>query len=184
MKPRTMSIDSTQGWLMKVAQRLAGYVGIGIVSTDDRDYLEICRTCRAISQAYQRGDYTTILTTLDRDYTVLRPDGIRLKRSDVEKQLQLRMTSQVETDYREEPAHIIIRGKRAQVATRIYSTTTCRRGDKLVELHERGDQLTLWVKTTTGWKRARTKIRIYEQNTEWLTEAPIADAPRCEKFVK
>ncbi|HWA83250.1 MAG TPA: nuclear transport factor 2 family protein [Fimbriimonadaceae bacterium] len=165
-----MQIDVTNGRLMKALQRLASYIGIGIVSLEDPDYIELCERCREIDAAHRRGDFTTIMTTLDRDYYFVRPDGVKLNRNRYGEQLRARLESQIRTDYREEPAHIIIRGKRAQVATRIYATTTSRKDGKWVEVTERSEHLTVWLKSKSGWKRAYTRVRSAHRNAAWVAE--------------
>lgn len=165
-----MQIDMTQGRLMKIAQRLASYIGIGIVSIEDPDYIAICEQCRAIDTAYRRGDFTTIMTTLDRDYVFHQQDGTRLNRIQFGQQLRSRLEGQIRTDYREEPAHMMFRGKRAQVATRIYATTISRREGKWVQMTEQAEHLTVWIKSTSGWKRACTRIRSSRRNMEWTDE--------------
>jgi hypothetical protein len=154
------------------------------VSIEDPNYLEICRTYKALSEAMRRGDLVTVLTTLDRDYSVVRPDLNELSRKDYEAQLRELLAEQIETDYREEPAHVVIRGRRAQVASRIFARTVVRRHGKLMELKERGEHLTTWVKTTAGWKREKTRIRFHEQDIEWLQEAqPDPEPSRVSKFL-
>lgn len=181
-----MPSEATQARWMKTVQTLASYIGLGLVHIEDPDYIELCEKHRALSLAYRRGDFTSVLTSLDRDYELFRPDGQRCKRREIEGQLRHRFENQVQSDYREEPAHVVIRGKRAKVATRIYGKTIVRRDGKLVELQERGESLTLWIKSRSGWKRARTQVRMYEQNTEWLVLADDATLAvnRSEKFSK
>jgi hypothetical protein len=180
-----MQNDLAPGRMMKAVQKLAGLVGIGLVSVDDPDYSDLIEAYRTISVAHRKADYTTVLTTFDRDYTLVNVNKDRIKKSEVEEQLRARFENQIKTDYREEPAHFVIRGNRAQIASRIYSNTVCRRNGKLVELQERGERSTTWVKTKSGWKRIETKIRSHEQNIEWITEAVVDDSPasRTEKFL-
>lgn len=162
--------DHGGGKWVKLAQKAAAVVGLGVVSVEDPDYLAICEAHRFITRGMQNQNLATVLSTLDRDYVVIRPDMNRLSRREYEEQLRARFDEQIETDYREEPAHMIIRGRKAQVASRIYARTIVRRGGKLIELRERGEHLTTWVKSTSGWKRELTRIRFHEQDFEWLPE--------------
>src|SRR3982751_3112340 len=102
-----MSNDMSQSPMIKAVQNLASYIGIGVVSIDDPDYIALCEAHRTISIAHRKGDFTTVLTTLDRDYFVLRADHVRMKRSEVVDQLRTKLESQIQTDYRVEPAHMV-----------------------------------------------------------------------------
>ena len=180
-----MPSDMSQSRMMKAVRNLASYIGIGVVSIDDPDYIALCQAHRTISIAHRKGDFTTVLTTLDRDYTVQRADHVPMKRSEVVEQLRTKLENQIQTDYREEPAHMVIRGKRAQVASRIFSKSICRKDGKLVEIQERGEHLTVWTKSRDGWKRLRTRIRSHEQNIEWIPEPQDTslEPKRTEKFL-
>lgn len=178
-----MHTDLGQGRAIKALQKLAGFFGIGLMDVNDPDYAALVEAYRTISIAYRKGDVTTILTTLDRDYVLVSSDHETMKRSAVEEQLRTRLDNQISSDYREEPAHFIIRGKRAHVVSRIFSKSVIRRNGKLVELQERGDQKTTWVKSNSGWKREITRIRTRQQNIEWLAEPVEAPASRTEKFL-
>jgi hypothetical protein len=179
-----MVSENGEGKLLKIAQKAAAMVGLGMVIMEDPDYIAICEAHRTITLGMKRKELAAVASTLDRDFIVIRPDMNRLKRRDYEEQLRARFDEQIETDYREEPAHMIIRGRRAKVASRIFSKTIVRRGDKLIELRERGEHLTTWVKTTSGWKREITRIRFHEQDFEWITEAVVEQDPvRTQKIL-
>ncbi len=180
-----LEVDWMHSKLMRGLSKAAGFIGVGLVTTDDPSYMELCALHRQMSLWMRSGDSVSILGTMARTYCVLRQDGLRLERDEVERVLRERLAMQILSDYREEPAHFVIRGDKATVATRVYSKSLCRRDGRVIELVERCEHVTLWVKGSGGWKRVRTKIRFHEQNTDWAPE-PIESAPakvKREKFI-
>ena len=181
MPVMTVDRDAIRSRLLRTLQKAAGVVGVGIVHTEDPHYVELCEIYQRIGAAHRRGDFASIAATFDRDYRLYRMDDIILNRKETENALRARLADQVSTDYREEPAHIIIRGKTAQVASRIFAKTRCRKDGKLMDLVERGEHITIWEMTTVGWKRTRTKMRSHTQNIEWVPE-PVAVAATMQKI--
>lgn len=184
VKSLSLHADDGPGPLGRAIQRITAWMGIGFVSIEDPDYMELCRRYRASSEAYRKADIATVLMSLDRDFVLVKQDRSTLSRKEFESDLREKFQDQIETDFREEPAHFVLRRKRAQIASRVYSRTLYRRDGRLLALTERGEHVTTWVKSTSGWKRERTRIRSHEQDISWVTEAPAAPEPekRLEKF--
>lgn len=180
-----MHFDLASSRLMKTLTRLASVIGIGFVCIYDEDYEALVEAHKKLTGAFRRGDLATASSLLTRSYRLERPDGLALTRSEYEEQLRHRFASQLHSDYREEPAHFVIRGNRATIASRTFGKSLCRRDGKLIELEERSESISKWVKVGGVWKRAGTKIRVYEQNMEWVlepAESQIA-APKSVKYL-
>lgn len=178
-----MPIDFAHSRVMRVLKPLFGWMGLGLVCDDDPDFVELKELYQRLALAHRTGDLEFVRGTMDTAYTLQRTDRIRLDRAEIERILRNRFASQIESDYREEPAHFAIRGIRATVASRIFSRSRSERDGKWIDILERAEHVTTWQKSARGWVRIRARIRMHEQNVEIVEIPPVPEPERAQKFL-
>lgn len=178
-----MPIDFAHSRLMRLLKSLFGGLGLGLVCEDDPDFVELKEMYQRLAVAHRTGDLEFVLGTLGSDYHLRRTDRVQLDRAEIIRILRSRFESQIESDYREEPAHFAIRGTRATVASRIFARSRNLRDGKWIDMVERAEHVTTWQKTASGWVRIRARIRMHEQNVEIVEIPPVPGPERAQKFL-
>ncbi len=174
MRAFAQQVDLIGAGILQGIIRCSSFIGLGIVRTDSREYFELTEAYRTSNYAFKMADFTAAALQLSKQFTLVRPDRIKVSRRVYLDQLKHRFDAQIGSDYREEMAHIVIGSQFARVASRVYGKTVANRDGRICEIEERAELISTWIKTPGGWMRHRIRIRSFEQNVEWV-EQPEAE---------
>lgn len=170
MRAFALQFDLIGSKILRSISKGVSLIGIGLVDTDSRDYAELMEAYRTNNYAYKLGDFVAATLQLSKQFHVVTPMGKVVRRGDFIVQLKHRFESQVGSDYREEPAHVVIGFNYAKIVSRVYGMTQVRRDGKVVDMVEQAELISTWIRTPGGWMRHKVRIRSYAQNFECADE--------------